>query len=163
MRRHFSVVRGTVPQAMNGGLLAARSSDWSFERSAKRRQRPGASRGRSSETRRMRPARGFLGPRVQPMALPSRNQPAQRAFSPEDFPRSRTPVDLDGETSWRFPAQIRGCLTWPAANPLVSRQIPRRTSAYAFSPTCNSAGLKGTPQPPIPQYPSGFLARYCWW
>jgi len=27
----------------------------------------------------------------------------------------------------------------------------------------NSASLKGTPQPPIPQYPFGFFARYCWW
>jgi hypothetical protein len=25
-----------------------------------------------------------------------------------------------------------------------------------------AANLKGTPQPPIPQYPSGFFARYCW-
>ena len=29
-------------------------------------------------------------------------------------------------------------------------------------PACNSATLKGTPHPPIPQYPSGFFARYCW-
>jgi hypothetical protein len=36
------------------------------------------------------------------------------------------------------------------------------TTDYAFSPTCNSATLKGTPHPPIPQYPSGFFARYCW-
>ena len=39
---------------------------------------------------------------------------------------------------------------------------PRCSSDYAFLPTCNSATLKGTPHPPIPQYPSGFLARYCW-
>jgi hypothetical protein len=50
----------------------------------------------------------------------------------------------------------------PAANPVVQRQNPRLTDDHAFSPTGNSASLKGTPQPPIPQYPFGFFARYCW-
>ena len=40
-------------------------------------------------------------------------------------------------------------------------QDPRRTFDYAFSPT--AAILNGTPQPPIPQYPSGLFAKYCWW
>jgi hypothetical protein len=28
--------------------------------------------------------------------------------------------------------------------------------------SANSADLKGTPHPPISQYPFGFFARYCW-
>ena len=47
-------------------------------------------------------------------------------------------------------------------NPLSPRRKQGQSSDYAFSPTCNSADLKGTPHPPIPQYPSGFFARYCW-
>ena len=42
------------------------------------------------------------------------------------------------------------------------RHCPGRPADYAFSPTFNSAGSKRTPHPPIPQYPSGFFARYCW-
>ena len=38
----------------------------------------------------------------------------------------------------------------------------KHVQIYAFSPTCNSADSKGTPHPPIPQYPFGFFARYCW-
>jgi len=74
----------------------------------------------------------------------------------------RLPVDVDAEIRWRFPAVIRGSSTQFAGNPLVTRENPRLTSDYAFSPTCNSASLKGTPHPPIPQYPFGFFARYCW-
>jgi hypothetical protein len=44
------------------------------------------------------------------------------------------------------------------ANRVTSRRNPRCSSDFAFSPTCNSATLKGTPHPPIPQYPSGFFA-----
>jgi hypothetical protein len=43
--------------------------------------------------------------------------------------------------------------------------FPIKSSAYfdyASSPTGNSAGLKGTPQAPIPRYPLGFFPRYCW-
>ena len=74
----------------------------------------------------------------------------------------RLPVDVDAEIIWRFPGEIPGSSASPASNPVVSRDDSRRTSSYAFSPTCNSASLKGTPQPPIPQYPFGFFARYCW-
>jgi hypothetical protein len=84
-----------------------------------------------------------------------------RGLSYDQF-TGRLPVDFDAEKSWRFPAEIRGSSTWPAGNPLVPRENLRLTNSYAFSPTCNSAELKGTPHPPIPQYPSGFFARYCW-
>jgi hypothetical protein len=45
---------------------------------------------------------------------------------------------------------------------LTPHENPRCTGNYAFSPICNSANLKGTPQPPMPQYALGFFARYCW-
>ena len=71
-------------------------------------------------------------------------------------------LDVDVEISRRFPAETRGVLNKTDGNPLVPRENPRLTNRHAFSPTCNSASLKGTPHPPIPQYPSGFFARYCW-
>jgi len=46
---------------------------------------------------------------------------------------------------------------------MTSRRNPQRTVDCTFSPSSNSSDLKGTPHPPIPQYPSGFFARYCWW
>ena len=52
--------------------------------------------------------------------------------------------------------------TFPATDDGPRRGYLRLSSYHAFSPTCNSATLKGTPHPPIPQYPSGFFARYCW-
>jgi len=48
----------------------------------------------------------------------------------------------------------------PAA--LVPLKNHRSGIDQAFSPTADSADLKATPHPPIPQYPSGFFARYCW-
>jgi hypothetical protein len=48
------------------------------------------------------------------------------------------------------------------ANPLATRWNHDFAYDDAFSPTRNSDDLKGTPHPPIPQYPSGFFARYCW-
>ena len=75
----------------------------------------------------------------------------------------RLPVDVSVETSLCFSAEIRGTFGQEDANRATSRWNPRRNVDYAFSPTCNSATLKGTPQPPMPQYPSGFFARYCWW
>jgi hypothetical protein len=74
----------------------------------------------------------------------------------------RFPVDLRAKNSRRFPAEIRRVLKPSPGNPLSSVRNQGDTSDYAFSPTCNSATLKGTPHPPIPQYPSGFFARYCW-
>ena|SRR5215472_2044734 len=47
----------------------------------------------------------------------------------------------------------------------VTRLLRLQTSCsfdYAFCRSYNSADLKGTPHPPIPQYPFGFFARYCW-
>jgi len=73
----------------------------------------------------------------------------------------RLPVDVDAELSSRFSAGIRGAFRQTAANYATSCWNPPRGVGYAFSPTCNSASLKGTPRPPMPQYPSGFLARYC--
>jgi len=75
----------------------------------------------------------------------------------------RIPVDVDAEISWSFPAELRGASKWPAGIPAVPQQNPRPASAYAFSPIGNSAILKGTPHPPMPQYPLGFFASYCWW
>ncbi len=75
----------------------------------------------------------------------------------------RLPVDVYAVFSRRLPAEIRGSATLPADNPLVPRKNPLPVGNYAFSPTGNSASLKGTPHPPIPQYPFGFFARYCWW
>jgi len=46
---------------------------------------------------------------------------------------------------------------------LSLRRNHRQSIGYAFSPTGICADLKGTPRPPIPQYPFGFSARYCWW
>jgi hypothetical protein len=52
---------------------------------------------------------------------------------------------------------------------LSKEKVEKWLAEYMFkgenpekAPTCNSAELKGTPHPPIPQYPSGFFARYCW-
>jgi hypothetical protein len=58
--------------------------------------------------------------------------------------------------------EICGSSASAAGNPLVSRKSHHLTLDHAFSPTCNSASLMGTLHPPIPQYPSGFFARYCW-
>jgi len=63
----------------------------------------------------------------------------------------RLPVDVSPGHALDLSAEIHGCSPWPTANRLVSHENPRRTSHYAFSPTCNSAGLKVTPQPPSPQ------------
>ena len=74
----------------------------------------------------------------------------------------RIPVDVSADHALDFSAVTRGVLNEDVANRVTSRRNPRRTFDYAFSPTCNSAVLKGTPHPPIPQYPLGFFARYCW-
>src|SRR5437016_823904 len=73
----------------------------------------------------------------------------------------RAPVDVDAEITWRFPAEIRRVSNPPTGN-LLSPCRKQGHFAGCASPTCNSADLKGTPRPPIPQYPSGFFARYCW-
>src|SRR5271156_4253859 len=65
----------------------------------------------------------------------------------------RLPVDVDAELSWRIPAETGGVLSQTEGNPLVTCRKQGQTSDHAFSPTGNSASLKGTPQPPIPQYP----------
>jgi hypothetical protein len=74
----------------------------------------------------------------------------------------RIPVDVSADHMRDVPAETRGGLDQYAANRVTYCRDPRRTVDYAFSPTCNSASLKGTPHPPIPQYPSAFFARYCW-
>ena len=74
----------------------------------------------------------------------------------------RLPVDVNVEISWRSPAETRGSSTSSVGNAGVPLKNHRLTVDHAFSPTCNSASLKGTPHPPIPQYPFGFFARYCW-
>jgi hypothetical protein len=68
-----------------------------------------------------------------------------------------------------WPGHLWGALPTKAIIPVLSaseRHIARGTpsrassrqlvqsSLYAFSPACNSASLKGTPQPPMPQYSS---------
>jgi hypothetical protein len=79
-----------------------------------------------------------------------------------DRATGRILVDVSAEHSVHFPAETRGVLPEDAADRLTSCRNPRCTVDYAFSPTGNCADLKGTPQPPIPQYPLGFFARYCW-
>jgi len=74
----------------------------------------------------------------------------------------RIPVDASVDMTPDFSAEPRRILAEDAANQRISRWNPRCSSDYAFSPTGNSAILKGTPHPPIPQYPFGFFARYCW-
>jgi hypothetical protein len=74
----------------------------------------------------------------------------------------RLPVDVSAAHTPDFSAETRWVLPEDDANRVTSSGNPRCSFDYAFSPTCNSATLKGTPQPPIPQYPSGFFARYCW-
>jgi hypothetical protein len=74
----------------------------------------------------------------------------------------RIPVDVSAEHRVHFSAELRGILSQDDANRLTSCWNPRCSFDYAFSATCNSATLKGTPHPPIPQYPSGFFAKYCW-
>ena len=75
---------------------------------------------------------------------------------------SRIPVDVGADHTPDFSAETRRVLRLDAANRVTSCRNPRRTFDYAFSPTCNSATLKVTLHPPMPQYPSGFFARYCW-
>ena len=74
----------------------------------------------------------------------------------------RIPVDVSAEQTLDISAETHRVSGPDTANPATSRRNPRCSSDYAFSPTGNSADLKGTPHPPIPQYPFGFFARYCW-
>ena len=83
--------------------------------------------------------------------------PERERHFPEDCPDSRPPVDFP----WRSALNSAGAFL-PAVKPKCSARNQGKPSLYAFPPTCNSATLKGTPHPPIPQYPSGFFARYCW-
>jgi hypothetical protein len=79
-----------------------------------------------------------------------------------DYPELRSTVDFSVEPSPNSSVETRGVSIGSTSNRATSRRNPRCSFDYAFSPTCNSASLKGTPQPPIPQYPFGFFARYCW-
>ena len=45
--------------------------------------------------------------------------------SAADFPATESPVDVDGEIGWRFPAEILGTSASPAGNPLVPCEILR--------------------------------------
>jgi hypothetical protein len=65
-------------------------------------------------------------------------------------------LNRDPELSSRWSKTI------PSPPGETSKSAIAGSGDYAFAPTCNSATLKGTPHPPIPQYPSGFFARYCW-
>ena len=79
-----------------------------------------------------------------------------------DYPGRRSTVDFSADQTPVFTAEPRGISSQDTAYRLTSRWNPRSSFDYAFSPTCNSADLKGTPHPPIPQNPFGFFARYCW-
>ena len=63
----------------------------------------------------------------------------------------RIPVDVNADHALDFSAEIRRLSGLDTANRVTSCRNPRGTFNYAFSPTGNSATLKGTPHPPIPQ------------
>ena len=77
-------------------------------------------------------------------------------------PSGRLPVNVGAEPMRRFPADMRWVSTQATGNRLSVSELQGDSSNYAFSPTRNSTDLKGTPHLPIPQYPFGFFARYCW-
>lgn len=70
-----------------------------------------------------------------------------------------------------IPVAARRKRRWAVPN------LPRslRLEGLAYSPTgampvgqaapqfVSDGSLSLTPVPPIPQYPAGFLSRYCWW
>ena len=82
------------------------------------------------------------------------------SYGPVD---GRLPVDVNAETSLYFSAETCRVSIRNADNRVASCRNVRFGFDYAFSPAVTSANLKGTPHPPIPQYPFGFFARYCWW
>ena len=73
---------------------------------------------------------------------------------PADFPNTKPPVDsvdVSADRALDFSGETRRVLSLDAANRATSCRNPPCSFDYAFSPTCNSATLKGTPHPPIPQ------------
>jgi hypothetical protein len=63
----------------------------------------------------------------------------------------RLPVDVSAGHTLDLSAEIRGVFGLDAPNRVTSCRNHRCSFDYAFSPTGNSASLKGTPQPPMPQ------------
>jgi hypothetical protein len=105
--------------------------------------------------------------KVHTSSVPLLMSKAAAWFATERPARPKRPSDScrhigSAETNKPFPAKTRRISLCFVATRRISRCNPRCSFDYAFSPTCNSADLKGTPHPPIPQYPSGFFARYCW-
>ena len=63
----------------------------------------------------------------------------------------RLPVDGSAENTPHFSADLRWVYSQPATNRLSLSDLQGNAGVYVFSSTCNSAELKGTPRPPIPQ------------